>query len=89
LEGWALDLFGSRILYRIWTILPRFIIWNTWKERNNRVFRNKECSKAEIWQRIMGNAIESIKATKWNSKDKKVSAQELKILNEWQVDVLK
>jgi hypothetical protein len=35
---WRDQAFHSPLLNRIWQLLPGFILWQTWKEQNKRVF---------------------------------------------------
>jgi exonuclease III len=40
ITNWRDQAFQSPLLNRIWQLLPGFILWQTWKERNRRIFRN-------------------------------------------------
>ena len=40
ITDWRDQDFHSLLLNHIWKLLPGFILWKTWKERNIRLFRN-------------------------------------------------
>jgi hypothetical protein len=42
IEEWWDVAFQSPILNRIWQLLPGFILWKLWKERNRRIFLNTQ-----------------------------------------------
>jgi hypothetical protein len=39
IEKWRNQAFKNPILNRIWKLLPGFIVWKLWKERNRRIFQ--------------------------------------------------
>jgi hypothetical protein len=36
----------------MWKVLPKFILWNLWLERNNRIFRDSQRSAAIVVTKI-------------------------------------
>ena len=56
-------------------------MWERWKERNIRIFKDQKLSHLEIWKGILQNVRESILVEKWHSDDWKVNPQEARILS--------
>ena len=48
IEQWEEKAFQNAIVRRLWDLLPRFIVWNTWKECNSRVFESRLQPPQEI-----------------------------------------
>ena len=46
---WQENPFNSNLLNRVWDLFPRFVVWEIWKERNNRIFENKQRLKEEVY----------------------------------------
>eukprot|EP00253_Pinus_taeda_P005372 PITA_05372 len=44
LNRWRNNCSGNEIHGTAWALTPSFIIWNVWKERNKRIFRNEKRS---------------------------------------------
>eukprot|EP00253_Pinus_taeda_P008734 PITA_08734 len=53
LNRWRRTFSGNEILSSAWAIMPSFIIWNVWKERNNRIFKNEKRSSQNLFERIL------------------------------------
>jgi hypothetical protein len=49
----------------MWNILPGFLLWETWKERNRRTFRNEMQHPGEIWSIIIKDIKETIVTQPW------------------------
>ena len=43
LRTWHKSPYKSPLLNSMWSLIPGFLYWSLWKERNNRVFNNKKC----------------------------------------------
>jgi hypothetical protein len=41
IRGWGTDSYKIPILNRTWQLLPGFIVWQLWKERNKRIFHSQ------------------------------------------------
>ena len=48
LKNWTNYPFESNILNQLWTFIPGFVLWLTWKERNTRIFKNSTSQKEKI-----------------------------------------
>jgi len=42
LNNWRKNFSEYEFLGSTWALMPSFIIWNVWKERNNRIFKNEK-----------------------------------------------
>ena len=43
---------GKNQAFSMWKVLPKFILWNLWLERNNRIFRDNQRSAAMVVTKI-------------------------------------
>lgn len=41
LRNWRKNFSGNEIINNAWNLVPGFLIWNVWKERNGRIFKRK------------------------------------------------
>ena len=48
IEKWDDKAFKNVIVSRLWVLLPKFIVWSTWKERNHQVFESRRKTPTEI-----------------------------------------
>jgi hypothetical protein len=76
LEGWRDSSFHSPILNRIWKLLPGFILWKIWKERNRRIFHSSQLDWKKLWKLIHDNIIETIHLQPWKDEDLSCPPQE-------------
>lgn len=53
LKNWRKNFSGNGIINRAWTLVPGFVIWNVWKERNSRIFKNKTSKPQHIIDQIL------------------------------------
>jgi hypothetical protein len=60
ITNWREQAFHSPLLNRIWQLLPGFILWQTWKERNRRIFRNSPLTWQQCWSLCYRNIIETL-----------------------------
>lgn len=85
LRQWPKHPYKSEILNYLWTLIPGMVLWNIWKERNNRIFKNK-CAPIEIiWSRLHENLKETIQLKAWAIEDLPTADAEKNILNNWQL----
>ena len=63
IELWEGKAYKNAIVNRIWELLPRFVIWATWKEHNSRVFENRKRYLEETWPMIQGYVLETLGIT--------------------------
>eukprot|EP00253_Pinus_taeda_P017157 PITA_17157 len=53
LNNWRRNLSDYEVLGSAWALTPSFIIWNVWKERNNRIFKNEKKSSLYLFEQIL------------------------------------
>jgi len=42
LSNWWRNFSNNETINKAWALTPSFLIWNVWKECNNRIFKNKK-----------------------------------------------
>jgi hypothetical protein len=47
-------------------------MWNAWKERNMRIFKDKGLTISQLWELINRNLTETIAVVQWPAKDLQV-----------------
>ena len=60
IANWRDQAFRSPILNRVWQLIPGFILWKTWKERNRRLFKGLSLPWHHRWHQCYCNILESI-----------------------------
>jgi hypothetical protein len=68
IELWSDNPYNNPILNRVWETFPGFLMWNVWKERNRRIFKDKMLTRAQLWEIISINVKESISVVPWSTK---------------------
>ena len=87
LKNWTNYPFESNILNQLWTFIPGFVLWLTWKERNTRIFKNSTSSPLVLWKDIIKKLHETIHSKGWSSADLPTSQKEKRILLALNFDV--
>ena len=87
LKNWMNCPFESNILNQLWTFIPGFVLWLTWKERNTRIFKNSTSSPLMLWKDINKKLHETIHSKGWSSADLPTSQKEKCILLALNFDV--
>eukprot|EP00253_Pinus_taeda_P033659 PITA_33659 len=82
--NWDPHPYQSKILNYIWRLIPGFVTWTIWKERNGRIFKSQFKSKEEIWLIIKNNIEETIFLKTWYQDDFPTLPQEQSIWNNWE-----
>jgi len=59
LKNWRKNFSANEKSNKAWALVPGFIIWDVWKERKNRIFKNKIGSP----QSIMTQTVRQLKET--------------------------
>jgi ribonuclease HI len=83
ITNWREQAFQSPLLNRIWQLLPGFILWQTWKERNRRIFRNTSLTWQHCWDHCFRNILETLRLRNWTDADTACPPSELTILRYW------
>jgi hypothetical protein len=52
IEHWDHSTYNNPILNLIWQLLPGFILWKIWKERNKRIFHSQPSKPETAWETI-------------------------------------
>jgi len=60
LNNWRQNFFEYGFLRLAWVLSPGFIIWNVWKERNNRIFKNVHSTTQHIFEQILRQLKETV-----------------------------
>jgi hypothetical protein len=81
---WRDHAFQSPLLNRIWQLLPGFILWQVWKERNRRVFCKISQPWQSCWQQCRIHILETIALQHWTDNTRSCPPSELFILQQWQ-----
>jgi len=53
LKNWRKNFSRNEIINRAWTLVPGYVTWNVWKERNSRIFKNKASKPQHIIDQIL------------------------------------
>jgi hypothetical protein len=85
IENWDSITYNNPILNYIWQLLPGFILWQIWKERNKRIFHSKESTPDSTWDRVVILIKETIRSKNWQPRDKECNREELCTLQRWQL----
>ena len=83
---WPKNPFQSQILNRLLEIVPNFLMWAIWNERNTRIFCSKTSSLFNVWQCLRSKFKVTIFLTNWDIKDFELTRMERKILVDWGLD---
>jgi ribonuclease HI len=87
IENWDTITFNNPILNYIWQLLPGFILWQIWKERNKRIFHSKDSTPELTWDRVATLIKETIRSKSWQAGDKVCKREELSTLHSWQLNL--
>lgn len=53
LTRWRKKFLDNEVLNLAWALMPSFIIWNKWKERNKRIFKNEKNPTSHLFDQIL------------------------------------
>jgi len=70
----------NEVLIRAWAFTPGFIIWNVWKERNKRIFKNEKANPQKLYDLILKQIRETVSTTVRNIPEIPPSTMELRAL---------
>jgi hypothetical protein len=83
LSNWRDKAFSSPYLNRVWQLLPGFVLWQIWKERNRRIFRNQAHPWSHCWSLCQRNLMETLQLRPWSDADLACPPSELPVLRHW------
>lgn len=83
IRNWPQQRYKSMILNSLWRLIPEFVYWTLWKERNHRIFKNSIRSIEDLWFILHKIFQESLGLKAWQDSDMPKSQQEPLILTKW------
>ena len=83
LRNWPKEPFKNAIVNQIWQILPSFIGWENWKERNKWIFRGTLLTIDRVWETIQYEILETICLRSWEKANWYDQGEESRILKNW------
>jgi len=87
LRNWDPHPYQSKILNFLWKLIPGFVMWAIWKERNGRIFKNHTKSLDDIWNIIKQSIEETISLKNWFQEDFPMIPHEQSIWNNWNLQI--
>jgi len=87
LRTWPKMPYQSPLLNTLWTLIPGFLYWTIWKERNNRVFNSKSRPPDILWTLFKQNIQETLLLRTWQDSDWPSSPFEISVWKSWDIHV--
>lgn len=87
IRQWSKSPYDCAILNHLWNIISGTVLWNIWKERNMRIFKNQSSPIEEIWSRLHGNLRETMLLRSWTKEDLPTTNNEKNILDNWKLQL--
>jgi hypothetical protein len=84
IENWECITYNNPLLNHIWHLLPGFVLWQLWKERNKIIFHSQASTPEATWERISSLIKETIRRKSWKAEDLNCNPEEHRILQCWQ-----
>lgn len=78
-RNWDHNPYQSKILNFLWKLIPGFLMWTIWKERNSRIFKDHSRPLENIWKIICQNIEETLSLKTWYQEDLPTTPQEQSI----------
>jgi hypothetical protein len=88
IENWDSITYNNPLLNYIWQLLPGFILWKIWKERNKRIFHSKDSTPGLTWEKIVTLVKETVRSKPWKIEDLNCNPEEQSILQSWQPSLI-
>ena len=86
IQNWEEKLFKNAIVRRLWDMLPGFMAWIIWKEKNGRLFEGRTNTPEDVWKQTILHIIQSLGLHSWESTYLKASLAETRILTRWGIN---
>jgi hypothetical protein len=83
ITNWRDQAFHSPLLNRVWQLLPGFILWQTWKERNRRTFKGLALPWQHCWHQCYRNILETLPLQQRPDELENSNPDELPIIRFW------
>lgn len=83
IRNWARNPFKSKILNFLSKLIPGFLMWIIWKERNRRIFKDHSSPLDTLWNTICQNIKETLLLQTWHEEDFPSLPQEQNIWANW------
>jgi len=87
LRTWSQAPYQSKLLNKLWKLIPGLLMWNIWKERNRRIFKDQAQSIEQIWIGLHHNIEETMSIKGWSKEDFPTLPQEQAIWENWQIQL--
>lgn len=87
LRNWPQKPYQREILNILWKISPGILMWNIWKERNRRIFKDQAQKMEKVWKIIHSDIQETLSTKCWTQEDFPSLPQEQAIWNNWQIKI--
>eukprot|EP00253_Pinus_taeda_P002560 PITA_02560 len=87
IRQWPKTPYNCAILNHLWNIIPGLTLWNLWKERNQRIFKNQTSPIEIIWNRLKDNLRETMLLHQWTKEDLPTADNEKNILDNWGLSI--
>jgi hypothetical protein len=87
IENWDSIIYSNPILNHIWLLLPGFILWQIWKERNKCIFHSKHSPTEATWSSVVKLIRETIQSKNWLPRDKECNREEAHIFQGWKLNL--
>lgn len=68
-HNWDQNPFKSKILNFLWKLIPGFLMWTIWKERNRRIFKDHSLPLETLWNMIYQNIQETLLHHTWHEEE--------------------
>lgn len=87
LHTWPQVPYKSKLLNTLWQLIPGLLMWNIWKERNRRIFKDQAQPIEQIWHGLHQNIKETLSIKGWSKEDFPSLPQEQAIWDNWQIQL--
>eukprot|EP00253_Pinus_taeda_P023191 PITA_23191 len=87
IRNWPHKPYQCNILNTLWQIILGIVMWNIWKERNRRIFKNQAMDLEQVWIIIHKNIQETLSTKCWSQEDFPSNNKQQVIWNNWQIHI--